>query len=120
MLPVPVELYKLRKEACSLRQRIALVERSWQAQKYRREVLEEENTRLKRENGQLKEQLRKEQQQLEEELNKVKRERDTYKEMVFKAKKHPYSQIDDTQATETETRWTNWPYRYELAKTSTP
>ncbi len=95
MLPVPVELAELRQEARFLGQRISIVERSWQAQKYRREVLEEENIRLKRENEQLKDRLRKEHQRLEEELNKVKRERDTYKDMVFKAKKHLPSQTED-------------------------
>lgn len=79
MLP-PEELSKLRLECRHLRQVNARLSRAWQMQKRRRESLEEEIERLRKE----KDQLTRENQRLIEEIENVRHQRDTYKGMVFK------------------------------------
>jgi hypothetical protein len=83
MIDLPQYVENLRTEVRLLRIKTALLERSHQLQKQKAQDLEHENTQLRKEN----EELKKQEQQLLEELEKTKQERDSFKNMVFKAKR---------------------------------
>src|SRR6266571_2766343 len=83
MFHLPTYVQALRKDRRLLQVHNAQLQRSHQLQKQKSEQLEKENTTLKREN----EKLKRREQALVEELEKIKQERDSYKNMVFKAKR---------------------------------